>query len=232
MHVTGGTLTDTPRRPPRPDEEDLIRFHNGDTLENIPIIRPPAAAPVQRPAWLMLSGIAVVVALVSGLAVVGVLRLLAGGGSPAAARRPAGAPVPETAVAPSPTSGSPAAEVPSLTPSTSPSPSESLAVAAQPQLEQVRVIQAPVTGGDPGTSYCLVYTNSASGSVKEAILLANAPAYQCTDLLPYDPQGGGSFSTEAPSCEVPARAAVLSFAEDSEWAGTVYFTCLTRHTGA
>jgi hypothetical protein len=105
-------------------------------------------------------------------------------------------------------------------------------VAAQPQLEQIRIVQAPATGGDPSTAYCVVYTGSDSGGVRDAILLANAPAYQCADLLSYTPDGGGSFSSEVPSCEPPARAAVLSFAEQSEWVGEVYFTCLTRHTGA
>jgi hypothetical protein len=68
--------------------------------------------------------------------------------------------------------------------------------------------------------------------VKEAILLANAPAYQCTDLLSYDPEGFGTFSSEVPTCVSPERATVLTFAAGSEWAGAVEFTCLTEHTGA
>lgn len=33
-------MTDKLQRPLRPDEE-LVRFHNGDTLDNIPIVRLP-----------------------------------------------------------------------------------------------------------------------------------------------------------------------------------------------
>lgn len=230
-------MSDSPQRPPRPDDEELIRFHNGDTLDNIPVIRLPAAAPPAPQPWsrLTLACVAVLAAAVSGLAVVGILHLAASG-SPHTDARPPIAPSAVASSAGSPVSSPPASSPPTSAPapssSASPSQSESLAVAAQPQLEQVRIIQAPATGGDPGTSYCLVYTGSESGGVKEAILLANAPAYQCTDLLQYDPEGAGSFSEQEPSCEPPSRAAVLTFAENSEWAGAVYFSCLTRHTSA
>ncbi|MGW7380997.1 hypothetical protein [Streptomyces sp. NPDC054794] len=214
-------MPESPQRPLRPDEEDLVRFHSGDTLDNIPIVSVSASDPVGRWSWLPLAGMAVAVAVVSGFAVAGAMHLAADDGS----RTDAQAPV-------QPTEAGTADANPSSPSGSSVSPSPSLKAAAQSQLEQVRVIQAPATGGDPGTSYCLVYTGSDGGGVKDAILLANAPAYQCTDLLAYDPDGAGSFSTDVPSCELPARAAVLSFAESSEWAGTVYFTCLTRHTGA
>lgn len=229
-------MPERPQRPLRPDEEDLIRFHNGDTLDNIPIIPTPAPDPVGQRSWLPLAGMAVAAAVASGFTVAGVTDLAAGDGTHTDSRPPArSSAAGSAAVSPSPSSGtsiasSPANSAPPPTPSVSPSPG--LMAATQPQLEQVRVIQTPATGGDPSTSYCLVYTGSDSGGVKEAILLANAPAYQCTDLLKYDPEGTGSFSTEVPSCEPPARAAVLSFAESSEWADSVYFTCLTRHTGA
>ncbi|MEV7004352.1 hypothetical protein AB0N62_43060 [Streptomyces sp. NPDC093982] len=210
-------MTARPQRPPRPDEEDLIHFHNGDTLDNIPIIKPPEAAPWRR--FLLTAGaIAVPVAAVGALVGAAAAELADGRGPRTEAQPPA--------------KSSQTASVPPAEPSARPSPSESLAVAAQPQLEQVNVIQAPATGGDPATSYCLVYTGSDSAGVKDAILLANAPAYQCADLLPSDPEDLGAFSAQAPSCDPPARAAVLSFAETSEWAGTVSFTCLTLHTGA
>lgn len=218
-------MTDRPERPPRPDEEDLVRFHNGDTLDNIPIVCPPASTPQQRRSWLGLGALAVLVAVIGALAGVGAVQL-AGGREPRTDARPPASPSVAASTVAS-TSASPSSAA-----TGSPTASESVEAASQPQFEQVRIIQAPATGGDPSTSYCLVYTGSDSGGVKEAILLANAAAYQCADLLPYDPEGAGTFSTEAPSCEPPARAAVLSFAEGSEWAGAVYFTCLIQHTGA
>ncbi|MFK4099407.1 hypothetical protein ACI2L1_04850 [Streptomyces sp. NPDC019531] len=224
-------MSDGPLRPPRPDEEDLIRFHNGDTLDNIPIIHPPVPAPVPEPmrlqSRLALAGASVLVAAVSGLAVAGSLQFTESGQDRTDARPPA-EPV---AVGTTPASPSPPVAPPESTQPAGPTPDEAVTMAAQPRLEQVRVIQAPATGGDPGVAYCLVYTGSDSSGVKDAILLANAPAYQCADLLPYD-EYAGSFSSEPPSCQQPARAAVLSFAGTSEWAGTVTFTCLTRHTGA
>lgn len=99
--------------------------------------------------------------------------------------------------------------------------------------EQVSVIQAPKVQGDVATSFCLVYTGSWSSGAREAVLLIEAPAYQCTDLLRYAPEDGGAFSEVPVLCQTPARAAVLSFAESSGWwGGEVYFTCLTRHSGA
>lgn len=41
--------TPPPQRPPRPDE--LLAFHNGDTLENIPVIRDAAASRPPRFPW-------------------------------------------------------------------------------------------------------------------------------------------------------------------------------------
>lgn len=224
-------MSNSPQRPPRPDEDELTRFHNGDTLDNIPVIRLPTPPSPQGWSWRALGSVAVLAAVVSALAVAGALHLAASDGPGADARRPAAAPSHGRAAASPPTRSSPATDAPSPAEPERPSPSEPLAVAAQPQLEQVRVIQAPATGGDPSTAYCLVYTGSDSAGAKDAILLTNAPAYQCTDLLPYD-EYESALSTEVPVCEPPARAAVLSFADTSEWAGTVYFTCLTQHTGA
>jgi hypothetical protein len=227
-------MPDRPQRPPRPDEADLVRFHNGDTLDNIPVVRPPEIplvrppepAPPPRRFWLTAAAVAVPVALIGAL-IGAVVAETAGDRGP---RTDAGPPAESSApVETAPSSPTPRASI--ATPPAGPSPGESLTVAAGPQLEQIRVIQAPATGGDPSTAYCLVYTGSDSSGVKDAILLANAPAYQCTDLLPYD-EYEGSFATEVPYCEPPARSAVLSFAESSEWAGAVYFTCLTQHTGA
>ena len=223
-------MADSPQRPPRPDEEDLVRFHNGDTLDNIPVVRLREDA-AQRHPWLKWGGLAVLAGAVGALAGFGVASLI-GGTSPQGADTAAHAA--PTAAATSTTTASP--ETDSATPSasiwTAPSPStEPPEITTQAGLEQVRVIQAPATGGDPSTSYCLVYTGSDSGGVKDAILLANTPAYQCTDLLPYD-LTHGAFLTEMPECEPQSRAAVLSFADSAGWGEAVYFTCLTRHHGA
>ncbi|MGV9242571.1 hypothetical protein [Streptomyces sp. NPDC003710] len=100
-----------------------------------------------------------------------------------------------------------------------------------PALDYVRIIQAPATGGDPSTTYCLVYTGSESEGHKEAILLSNAPAVQCADLLTYDPVNG-SLHDSAPICESPSRPAVLAFDPSAGWGATSYFACLTRNHGA
>ncbi|WP_405931842.1 hypothetical protein [Streptomyces sp. NBC_00827] len=171
-------MTDKLQRPPRPDEE-LARFHNGDTLDSIPVVRLPIASSRRPSLWW-------------------------------------GAVIVPVAVwtAPPPSSESPEA-------------------ATQAGPEQVSVIQAPTVQGDVATSFCLVYTGSWSGGAREAVLLIEAPAYQCTDLLRYAPEDGGAFSEVPVLCQTPARAAVLSFAESSGWwGGEVYFTCLTRHSGA
>ncbi|MER5185154.1 hypothetical protein ABT009_43915 [Streptomyces sp. NPDC002896] len=217
-------------RPPRPDEE-LIRFHNGDTLDNIPILRlpePEATSSRRRPPLKLLA------ILVPGIAVVGAL---AGLGLAALMDDPNPRPPARADAPPSPTpSTSPSATNPvttaSATPWTQPSSKPETETKAT-ALEQVSIIQTPATGGDPGSSYCLIYTGSSSGPEREAILLMNAPGYQCHDMLPYDATGEHSpFMTEAPDCAAPARPAVLSFAEVGGWEQEVMYTCLTEHHGA
>ncbi|MFE5023129.1 hypothetical protein ACFRAO_07305 [Streptomyces sp. NPDC056656] len=41
-------------QPPRPDKDGLARFHNGDTLDNIPVVRlpDPATSSKRRRHWL------------------------------------------------------------------------------------------------------------------------------------------------------------------------------------
>lgn len=234
-------------RPPRPDEDDLARFHNGDTLDNIPIVPSDATAQPIRPhrswakAGVLTLAAGVGVAAVGGLVGAGVARFVAGPERPAAAATPSARVSTHTA-APLPASSSPkrtpapssaGAVPPSVPPQPSPPPpspvptptySPSPEITTQSGLEQVQVIQAPPTGGDPEVSYCLVYTGTWSGDTRDAILLANAPAYQCTDLIDY-------VDTAAPDCIAPSRAAVVAFAEGPGWAGDVVFACLTRHTG-
>ncbi|MCX4973288.1 hypothetical protein [Streptomyces sp. NBC_00620] len=195
-------MTDKLQRPLRPDEE-LVRFHNGDTLDNIPIVRLPI--PSSRRPFLWWGAVIVPVAVFGALA------------------------------------GAAVAHIEGDSDSSAQDDGKSSAVGSTPLREsepeagpeQVSVIQAPKVQGDVATSFCLVYTGSWSSGAREAVLLIEAPAYQCTDLLRYAPEDGGAFSEVPVLCQTPARAAVLSFAESSGWwGGEVYFTCLTRHSGA
>ncbi|MFJ4787607.1 hypothetical protein [Streptomyces sp. NPDC088794] len=226
-----------PVRPPRPDEEELLRFHNGDTLNSIPVIRLPGHQPPPpprvQPNWWVLGATAVAVAALGALATVGALEL-AHGDDPRRQTSAAG-------TAPQPQSTSPAPAQSASTPTSgtslpvqappSPSASESPQIAAASGPEEVRIIQAPATGGDIATTYCLVYPGSESDGVKDAVLLANAPAYQCADLLSYDPVHG-SLHDMLPVCEPTARAAMLVFDPSSSWGDALYFACLTQHHGA
>lgn len=206
-------MTDTPRRPPRPDEE-LARFHNGDTLDSIPIVRPPPAPELPHHGRLALMALAV--AAVSALAGVGIVSLADGEG-PAGKEQAA---APTRLSAPASTNSAPSDPKPSSTVQTA-------------RVEQVRIIQTPQTGGDPSSDYCIVYTGSSSGPAREAILLMGAPAYQCSELLPFDPSGETpAFTVEAPECVAPARLAVVTFAEPGGWEGEAQYTCLTEHNGA
>ncbi|WP_328634224.1 hypothetical protein [Streptomyces sp. NBC_00356] len=219
-------------QPPQHDE-DLIRFHNGDTLGNIPVVQlsEPAAAPIRR---IPVLAVAIVGAgLLGSLAAVGAFTLLNHDRDAQAGHAPAGAaPISSMPTAPANT---PAPTTPASPSAQTPSPSASPTTTTRTtsRLEQVRIIQTPPTGGDSGASYCLVYTGASSGTEREAILLMNAAGYQCQDMLPVDPTGENSpMMTEAPECAAPARAAVLSFAETGGWENEVMYTCLTEHHGA
>ncbi|MGW1963597.1 hypothetical protein ACWCPD_25605 [Streptomyces sp. NPDC001935] len=48
-----------------------------------------------------------------------------------------------------------------------------------PTLQRINVISEPSTGGDPGVFYCVAWTGSASDTTRDAVLLMNAPGYQC-----------------------------------------------------
>ncbi|WP_409062309.1 hypothetical protein [Streptomyces sp. SYP-A7185] len=204
-------MTDTPQRPPRPDEE-LARFHDGDTLDSIPVVRP--SPPPERRRCLRLILLALAVSAVGALAGVGVVSLSEGKGSDGK----------EQVAAPPARSSTPLSSY--SAPSSAPPSSTT-------RVEQVRIIQTPQTGGDPGADYCLVYTGSFSGTAREAILLMGAPAYQCSELLPFDPSGETpAFTVEVPDCVAPARPAVVTFAEPGGWENELQYTCLTEHNGA
>ncbi|MEU5996240.1 hypothetical protein ABZ837_00245 [Streptomyces sp. NPDC047197] len=207
-----------PRRPPRPDEA-LARFHNGDTLDNIPIVRPSPPKPPEQPRYERLVLLTLAIAAVGALAEVGVGIVSLADGEEPARRREAAAPPTRTSSPPS-----------TYTAPRDPAPSSTVQTA---RVEHVRIIQTPQTGGDPGADFCLVYTGSYSGSAREAILLMGAPAYQCSELLPFDPSGERSpFTVGAPDCAPPARPALVEFAEPGGWEGDVQYTCLTEHNGA
>lgn len=218
-------MSDQAQRPLRPDDkEELARFHNGDTLDNIPVIRIPQARPngSSSARWVAL------------IACVGVFGGLVGAGVAYFSEGRDGHTIthaPETSVSAPKTKGAGLPASPPSSPSTPTQAASTLGTVTQATLEQVRIIQTPPTGGDPGSTFCLVYTGSSSGTEREAILLMNAPGYQCQDLLPYD--GINSpFSTEAPNCQPPSREAVLSFAETGGWDEDLMYTCLTKNHGA
>lgn len=220
-------MTDKLQRPLRPDEE-LDRFHNGDTLDSIPIVRLPVPSS-RRPSLLWWGAVIVSVAVFGALAGAAVAHF-AGDSDSSAQDDGRSSAVGSTPLRESEPEVTPSASVSVWT--APPASSESPEVAAETGPEQVSVIQAPTVQGDVATSFCLVYTGSWSEGGREAVLLIEAPAYQCTDLLRYAPEDGGAFSEVPVVCQTPARAAVLSFAESSGWGGAVYFTCLTLHSGA
>jgi len=103
------TTPQSPQRPPRPDE--VLAFHNGDTLENIPVIR---ADPPQRFPWKATTA-GGTVAIVVGVCAALLLRHPAGDGHSADAAAPhvrathsaAGTPDGKAAASSSPTAASP-----------------------------------------------------------------------------------------------------------------------------
>ncbi|WP_329560925.1 hypothetical protein OG711_26840 [Streptomyces uncialis] len=212
-------MTDQPKRPLHPDEEP-VRFHNGNTLDNMPV--PPEYRPgsSRTPGW-KLAVAAVGSGVLGALVIVGIGSLMDSG-----PREPVSRPGAAASAA--------VERKPSVSPSTQvrPSAAAEVEVKAAP-LEQVRIIQTPPTGGDAGSTYCLSYTGSSSGAEREAILLMGAAGYQCDDHLRFDPSGETSaFSTTAPECGGGSRPAVLSFAETGGWEGEVMYTCLTGQRGA
>ncbi|MFG3323915.1 hypothetical protein ACGF3J_38330 [Streptomyces sp. NPDC048171] len=227
-------MNGSPQRPLRPDEEEeFARFHNGDTLDGIPVVRPePPLSPQQvrqpgrRPRPAVIAAVTLAAAVAGGLAGLGVLALSGDDGQEQQPEAAASDTTPPVAVQ---TTLAPDATEPSQAPV--PEVSEPAVEQQSAALEQVRIIQTPATGGDRGSTFCLVYTGSSSGPERDAILLMNAPAYQCSELLPYDGVNS-AFATETPLCEAGSRAAVVSFAEAGGWESELMYTCLTAAVGA
>lgn len=150
-------MTDKLQRPLRPDEE-LDRFHNGDTLDSIPIVRLPVPSS-RRPSLLWWGAVIVSVAVFGALAGAAVAHF-AGDSDSSAQDDGRSSAVGSTPLRESEPEVTPSASVSVWT--APPASSESPEVAAETGPEQVSVIQAPTVQGDVATSFCLVYTGSWS----------------------------------------------------------------------
>lgn len=218
-------------QPPHPDEDDLARFHNGDTLDNIPVVRLPAqATSSKRRRHLLHAPVALVpvMAIVGTLAGIGVAALMDGPTEPPAAA--AGAPHRTTAAVTAPTATA-STQSASATPWVEPSaPSAPMNATG---LERILVTAAPPTGGDPSTTYCLTYPDAAGGERREARLLSNVLPSQCMDILVDSrAQVTNVWAPNPITCEGSARPAEVTFTPETErGGGEELFTCLVRRIG-
>lgn len=235
-------------------EEERERFHNGDTLpDGIPAIRvsPPAGLrpvlpqepkPPQPTPWVRISGLALAAGSIGALAAVGAIALTSGKAQPEArAEKPVSSSHPPSKATPRPTklqekkaeanTGSPSPSVWSA-----PTEPETTSIPPTPNgLVTVNVISSPATGGDPGMTFCLRWTGSGSGEERDAVLLMQAPAYQCSATL-VSPTTGQVAQTDVMT-EEPVLAclgpkdypAVLENAWDSS---PPLYTCLSENHGA
>lgn len=110
-------------------------------------------------------------------------------------------------------------------------------------LQRVNIISEPPTGGDPSVFYCVAWTGSASDTSRDAVLLMNAPGYQCgADLV--DPSGTRDalgdaivfYDTEQDCTPLyPGTRltypAVLDYSSLGDQESPKY-VCLTEHVGA
>lgn len=197
------------------DEEELIRFHNGDTLHNIPVVRPePLRSGVP---WRVVGAVGGMAALVGS--VIG-LSFALGDRADKAASSVA------SSSAPAPVSPAPAPTVTVTRPAVTVAPHQ---LYTAPLAEQVYVIQTPPTGGDPGTDYCFSYTELG------AALLADAPSYECEDFLfsthPADMQGVFEGSPVDCSSTPGARSAEITFDASTYWGAGRSYTCLLANNG-
>lgn len=221
-------------------EEDMIRFHNGDTLGSIPVVR--ADEPRRRIPWRTITLTVGCAAFVG--AVVGLSFGMGSRSQPVQAETPASSPA-VTADAkavsspPVPVVTVTAQETVTVAPS---EPDYDLnGAGAGPEMhgmewEQIYLEREPATGGDPGVDYCLSYAGEFSGGMPSAVLLANAPAYQCSDFLfsTHPSDGSGVFEEMPPDCSATpgARTAELWPGPDSAVIGQVMYTCLLMNDGA
>jgi len=215
----------SPERPPRPDE--VLAFHNGDTLENIPVVREPRG---RRLPWRAVAA-GGAVAIVVGACTAVILGRPAGSGHAATAGAPPRA-TPRAAAtlhveravpSPSPTPSSAACLPVAFKTAGGPAGCKPKAEVCAPgapwyvtdietvcggpaPLQAVHVVSEPATGGDPGSSYCLAWTGSSDGTGRDATLLMNAPGYRCGAYLvgangqAVQADGTAVFSDTPPDC--------------------------------
>ncbi|MFJ8728693.1 serine/threonine-protein kinase [Streptomyces bauhiniae] len=113
-----------------------------------------------------------------------------------------------------------------------------------PALQTVNLISQPSTGGDPSSLYCVAWTGSASANTRDAVLLMNAPGYQCgADLVsPSGSQGGEGdytvvfYDTER-NCTPLYPGTRLTYPAVLDYSGLDdqqprQYACLTEHVGA
>ncbi|MEU4046080.1 serine/threonine-protein kinase [Streptomyces antibioticus] len=86
-----------------------------------------------------------------------------------------------------------------------------------PALQRVNIISEPSTGGDPGVSYCVAWTGSGSDTSRDAVLLMNAPGYQC----------GGDVVSPAGTQDPPGEYTVVFFDTEQDCAPLYPGTRLT-----
>ncbi|WP_432173950.1 serine/threonine protein kinase [Streptomyces sp. Tue6028] len=112
-----------------------------------------------------------------------------------------------------------------------------------PVLQKVSIISEPPTGGDPSVFYCVAWTGSGSDTSRDAVLLMNAPGYQCgADLV--SPSGSRDalgdavvfYDTEQDCTPLyPGTRltypAVLDYSSLDDQQPPQY-VCLTEHVGA
>ena len=218
------------------DDDELERFHNGDTLDDIPVIRvpqvpPPGLRPLSpeqlkrsaRLSWGKIGALTLTGAGIGALAVAGGISLADNGNQHS--------PVPQVAKSslsptPSDTEAEPSPEKPDKE-----TGAESVSPSSGPV--SVNVISSPATGGDISSSYCIKWTGSAAGTERDAVLLLEAPGYQCSafvvDRATGKVRGPQGVLSEFPvTCLAPKTyAATLKNAWDM-----TYYVCLADHHGA
>lgn len=220
-------------------DDETVRFHNGDTLDSIPVVRPTVPLPPglrrlppdpevfpQRPP----QGLAVMGWVVAGSLVIGGLvglSVAASDDDPPAAT-PTGSAQPTVVITETP----------------SPAPTETVSVWKEPSREpepepetaweDVMVYSAPATGGDPSTDYCFSYVYDPTSSTIQAALLSNAADYECDDYLfsTHPDDFEGVWEEYPPDCsETPGgRTARVSFMPGTDYSNTVLYTCLLGNT--
>lgn len=207
-------------------DNDLVRFHNGDTLDNIPVIRDIPSRPIP---WRTVGGM-----LGAAIFLGGVFGASFGMGD-RSHHDTADASPPTVSVTPSSNAPAPAPAVTVTTESTETVTAVPSVEPHQPYaetvLEQVYVVETPVTGGDPSTDYCFTFDDSYG-----TVLLADALPYECQDFLfsTHPKDMTGVFESAPVDCSATpgARSAELTFAASTDWGEGQAFTCLLHNDRA